>query len=128
MAIEWNNTTLIGRVGSEIELRYTSTGKALGKFSLAVGGKKLSENNYQTLWFKVNVWGELAEELSKNNVIQKGQVLKINGRIGLNEYVDREGAKGFNLELNMDNMEIIQDVDLRNNNSKLPLSDEDIPF
>jgi len=56
---------LVGRAGRDAELRYTPTGKALLKFSLAVEeGWDGDEKKPVTRWYDVSAWDALAESLS----------------------------------------------------------------
>lgn len=77
-----NNVELIGRVGKDPEIRYTSSGKAVCGFSLATNemGKE------KTIWHNITAWEKTAENIEK--YVKKGDLLYIQGRI---EYSESNG-------------------------------------
>jgi len=72
-----HKTTLIGRLGKDVSLRYTPDGKAVASFSVAVddgyGDKKM------TLWYRVTAWDKLAENC--NQYLHKGSKVYVDGRL-----------------------------------------------
>lgn len=67
-----------GRIGKEIELKTTPTGKSVVNFSLAV------TFDDRTDWFLCVAWDKAAEALSK--YARKGDRLTIGGRLLTREY------------------------------------------
>jgi single stranded DNA-binding protein len=65
----FNQLTVLGRLGSDPEMRYTANGKAVTNFSVAtdVGWG----DNKETLWLRVNCWDKQAE--SANQYLEKGR-------------------------------------------------------
>ena len=86
---------IIGYLGRDPELRYTPQGDAVCKFSVATTEKK-GEREITT-WFRVTAWGRLAETASE--YLGKGRLAYIEGRLRLEEYVDREGQTRTSLEV-----------------------------
>lgn len=85
---------LVGNVGRDPELKYTPSGAAVAKFSLAVGrswtDNKTNERRESTTWFTINVWGQQAETV--NQYVQKGkQVLVVGDRIEVDVYTGNDG-------------------------------------
>ena len=81
--------TLIGRVGQEPRSSMTPSGKAVCSFSLAIDeGYK---DNKKTFWINVSVFGQQAEICNK--WVHQGATLAITGRLGMNEYTDKNGQK-----------------------------------
>ena len=72
-----NSISLIGRVGREPELSYTSSGTAVTKFSLAVD--RGSGEDKKTDWFFINSYGKQAELLSER--LTKGSLVAVLGRM-----------------------------------------------
>ena len=76
-----NHVQLMGHIGHEPEIKFTSNGKQYRVFSLAVSrGKDRDGNERGTDWFRVIVWGDqpwLDE-------IEKGDLVLILGRIEIN--------------------------------------------
>lgn len=99
-----NQVNLIGRVGGEVELRYTPAGKAVTSITLAVDdgwgdGKK-------TAWVGVTIWGPTAELAKK--AVQKGDRLGITGRLSQEEWEDKDGKKQRKTKVTCEAMHLIQ--------------------
>jgi single-strand DNA-binding protein len=78
--------TFEGFVGRDAESRYTPKGKMVTSFSLGVGdGYKGEDGQYvdRTLWVRVSVWGEKAEQL--NGKIKKGMKVRVHGKLTFDE-------------------------------------------
>ena len=80
---------IIGRVGAEIELRYTPSGKAVAEVNLAVDDG-FGENK-KTAWISVTIWGQTAETAAK--YVSKGDRLGISGRLIQDEWEDKQTGK-----------------------------------
>jgi len=72
----WHKITLVGRLGKDVELRYSPEGKAVASFSVAVSD---GFDNKKTLWFRVTVWDKQAETC--NNYLSKGKMVLVEGRM-----------------------------------------------
>lgn len=99
-----NQVNLIGRVGGEVELRYTPAGKAVTSITLAVDdgwgdGKK-------TAWVGVTIWGPTAELAKK--AVQKGDRLGITGRLSQEEWEDKDGKKQRKTKVTCEAMHLLQ--------------------
>lgn len=81
-----NSISVIGRLGKDVEVKYTQASKKYCTFSLAVNGYKDHTN-----WFRVQAWEALAENCSK--FIGKGSQVGVSGSLEVREYEDREGNK-----------------------------------
>ncbi len=73
---------IVGRLGKDPEMRYTPAGQPVTTFSVATdrqytdqAGKLVKE----TVWFRVQTWGKLAEICS--NFLQKGKLVMAEGRL-----------------------------------------------
>jgi single-strand DNA-binding protein len=84
--------TIQGRVGQDPELKYFQSGTCKVQLSLAVnrqGVKRDDPNAPPPDWFKAEFWGPDAEEVT--NVISKGDLLQVTGRIRTETWTDRNG-------------------------------------
>jgi single-strand DNA-binding protein len=77
-----NNVTLTGRLGSDLELKYTKSGTAVTGCSLAVEAG--FGDNKKTLWIGLDFWGKTAEAASK--FLAKGRKIAVTGRLDQSEY------------------------------------------
>jgi single-strand DNA-binding protein len=99
--MSFNKIIIVGYLGRDPELRYTPQGTAVCKFSVATTEKRKSANSETaeeiTTWFRVTTWGRQAELASE--YLSKGRQVYIEGRLRLEEYVDREGQTRTSLEV-----------------------------
>ena len=92
-------TTLIGTLGKDPELRYTTGGTGVASFSMAVNRsyKKNDEWVQETSWFDVVCWGDLGEHVAESLV--KGNRVIATGRLQQRSWETREGEKRYQIEL-----------------------------
>lgn len=106
MAKSLNKVMLIGNLGKDPELRYTSSGVAVATFSLATNESwKDQDGNLQerTEWHNIVAWKKLAEICGE--WLKKGKKVYIEGRIQTRSYDDKNtGAKKYMTEIVADSM------------------------
>ncbi len=95
-----NKVQLIGRLGSDPEVRSLDNGRKMAKFSIATDesyrdstGNKV-EN---TQWHNIIAWGPTAEYAEK--YLKKGQLLALEGKLVSNTYTDKEGNKRYSTDV-----------------------------
>lgn len=86
-----NSVQLIGRMGKDPELKYTTTNTPVITFSLAVDRRKNDEGKKDVDWIACVAWNTTAELISK--YVGKGDPLGVNGRIQTRSWEDSEGKK-----------------------------------
>jgi single-strand DNA-binding protein len=92
-----NVCTFIGNLGGAPELKYTSGGEPLCKFSLAVNKtwkNQAGETQEKTTWVDCVAWGKLAELC--NEYLTKGAPVHIEAEYSLNEYTGDDNIKRKN--------------------------------
>ncbi len=88
-----NNTVFLrGNLVKDPELTYTSNGKALCKFIMAVNRMKQKDKEQQTDFIRITCWGNTAEFVGK--YIQKGYPVHIGGSINIEKY-EHEGKTQY---------------------------------
>lgn len=106
MAKSLNKVMLIGNLGKDPELRYTSSGVAVATFSVATNESwKDQDGNPQerTEWHNIVAWRKLAEICGE--WLKKGKKVYIEGRIQTRSYDDKNtGAKKYITEVVADNI------------------------
>lgn len=95
-----NTITVIGNVGKEPELRYTTSGKAVAKFSVADTRGKGDDK--QTTWHNVICFEEQAENVCEN--VKKGSRVLVTGRLSKEKYVDKNGNDRESVEIVADDV------------------------
>ena len=83
MAKSVNKVILIGNLGKDPEIKYTPSGTAVAKFSLATNehrkDRTTGEANDITTWFRVTLWGRQAETASQ--YLTRGRPVYVEGRL-----------------------------------------------
>ena len=85
MAKSINKVELLGRVGTDPEMRYTASGIAVTQLRLATDRVRKGGES-ETDWHQIVVWDKLAEACA--NYVEKGQRLYVAGPAGA-ELLDR---------------------------------------
>lgn len=87
-----NSVTLVGRLTADPELRHTSSGNAVGNFSVACERSfKNNSGEKEVDFVPVVVWRGLAENCG--NYLAKGKLVAVHGRLQIRKYEDRDGNK-----------------------------------
>ena len=106
--MSFNKIILVGNLGRDPELRYTPAGDAVCSFSIATNEKKKDKSGeFQdvTTWFKVTLWRRQAE--NANKYLSKGSPVYIEGRLGIEEWTDRDGKDRYTLAVQATDMQFI---------------------
>ena len=100
-----NKVQLIGHAGKDTELRYTSSGKAVGHFTLATSESWKDQAGAlveKTTWHNIVAWGRLGEICGQ--YVKKGKQVYIEGRIENSSYDDKDGVKKYKSEVVVNEM------------------------
>jgi single-strand DNA-binding protein len=102
-----NKIILIGNLGRDPDMSYTTNGTAVTKFSLAVSRRAKANSNgeRETDWFNIVAWQQLAETC--NNYLKKGQKIYVEGRLEQRRYTDKEGVSRTAIEVIINDMEML---------------------
>jgi single-strand DNA-binding protein len=106
--MSFNKIIVIGNLGRDPELRYTPQGTAVCNFSIATNEKKRDKaGDLQdiTTWFRVTLWNKQAENASK--YLTKGSSVYIEGRLRIEEWMDKDGKPRYTLEVNASDMQFL---------------------
>ena len=95
-----NLILLIGNAGRDAELRYTSSGRAVAGFSMAVNRNYQVDGEWreETEWFNVSSWGQQAENVA--NSVRRGSRVFVEGRLSTREYTTQAGLSRTSLDVN----------------------------
>lgn len=123
-----NKAILVGNLGKDPEIRYTSSGKAVCNFTLATT-EKTKDNEY-TEWHRITVWGNQAEACA--NYLSKGSKVYVEGRIETRSY-EKDGVTRYTTEINAYTVQFLDSKkdSVKGNDFKLdPVDDDDgdVPF
>jgi single-strand DNA-binding protein len=95
----FHQTTVVGYVGADAELRYTPGGEPVAGFSLAVTDKSKSGDEH-TEWYRCSVWGKSAD-VAKEYIKKGGQVMVI-GRPRVETFKRRDSTMGAMCHITVD--------------------------
>lgn len=102
-----NTVVLVGRLTKDVDLRYTSTGTAVGTFSLAVNRQFTNQAGEREADF-INcvIWRKSAENFA--NFTRKGALVGITGRIQTRNYEGNDGKRVYVTEIVADNFTLLE--------------------
>lgn len=103
-----NKVILVGRLGKDPELKYTTSSKAVVNFSLATSEYWTSQDGQKqekTTWHNIVAWGKQAEVI--NEYCRKGKQLYIEGRIDNRSWDKDDGTKGYISEVVVQNFQFL---------------------
>ena len=129
-----NKVVLIGRLIKDPDLRYTQSGIAVARFTLAVDrGFKNQQGEKQADFIPITVWRGQAENCAKYLV--KGRLVAVAGRIQTGSYETPDGQRRYTTEVVADEVRFLEwgDKGQAQQDGQIPgfteyQSDEPLPF
>lgn len=106
--MSFNRIILVGNLGRDPELKYTTQGTPVCNFTMATNEKRKDKSGeFQDVvtWFRVTLWGRQAETASQ--YLTKGRPVYIEGRLRVEEWTDRDSKPRFTLEVHATDMQFI---------------------
>lgn len=101
-----NKILLIGNLTRNLELKYTSTNKAVLDTNIAVQRPRTNQNGErETDFINIQVWGKQAENLDK--YCGKGSKIAIEGELRVDTYEKSDGSKGYKTYVLVSNVEFL---------------------
>lgn len=90
-----NKVILIGNLGKDPEVRYTSGGQAVANLRIATSrswtDKQSQQRKEETEWHDVEVWGKQAEQCGE--YLAKGRQVFIEGRLKTDKWQDKTSGQ-----------------------------------
>jgi len=102
-----NEVLIIGNLTRDAELRYTPSGSAVTRFSVAVNERfrdRGGNDQERTHYVDINVWRELAEATAE---LAKGDPVFVSGRLVNDSWTDRDGNRRFTTRLEGSRVEFL---------------------
>ncbi len=103
-----NKAILIGNLGRDAELRYTSGGAPVASVRIATTERftdREGQKREDTQWHDVVIWGKTAEAL--HEYLVKGKQIYVEGRIQTRKWTDKEGKDRYNTEVRADRVVLL---------------------
>jgi single stranded DNA-binding protein (ssb) len=95
-----NSVQLIGRPGSEPEVKTFNNTQKIARFNLAVNETRYNAKHERiddTQWFTIVAWDKIAERVQQ--VVRKGKQIAIEGSLKNNTWTDKNGMKHISTEI-----------------------------
>ncbi len=95
-----NRVELIGRLGSDPELKYTQEGKPVATLTVATGRQWKGEGGEakeQIEWSRCSGWGRIAEIAAE--FLHKGDRVFVEGRLKTSKWEDEQGITRYTTEI-----------------------------
>lgn len=102
-----NTVQLVGRLTREVDLKFTSSGTAVGNFTLAVNRNFTNQQGEREADF-INcvIWQKSAENLA--NFTRKGSQIGVEGRIQTRNYENQQGQKVYVTEVLVNQFHLLE--------------------
>ena len=92
-----NKVILMGRLTADPDVRYTSDGTAIARYSLAVDRRYKKDGEQSADFISCVVFGKGGEFAEK--YLKKGTKIAVEGRIQTGSYTNREGKKVYTTDV-----------------------------
>jgi single-strand DNA-binding protein len=94
-----NSITVVGNITRDPELRFTTGGRAVASFGIAVNRRYQVNNEWQeqTSFFDVVAWAQLGENAAAS--LNKGARVIVNGRLEQRSWETQDGEKRSKVEI-----------------------------
>ncbi|MGH7835185.1 MAG: single-stranded DNA-binding protein [Candidatus Binatia bacterium] len=103
-----NKVILIGNLGKDPEVRFTPSGRAVARFSIAtseVWNDTNGNRQERTEWHNIVVWGKQGETCGQ--YLAKGRQVFVEGSIRNRSYDDKNGNKRYITEIVAQNVRFL---------------------
>jgi len=102
-----NRVVLIGRLTRDPELRYTASGVAVARFTLAVNRNyKNQQGEREADFINITAWRGLGENCA--NYTRKGSLVGLEGRLQVKSYENQEGRTVWTTEVVADDVRFLE--------------------
>ncbi len=104
----FQQTIVIGRLGSDPQTRTLDDGTVVTSFSLAVNERwtgQDGEPKERVTWYRVTAWRGLGEVAGSH--LKKGRLVFVRGRPGVSAWTDQEGKARATLELTAEEIKFL---------------------
>ncbi|MDR1971486.1 MAG: single-stranded DNA-binding protein [Treponema sp.] len=101
-----NHVTLVGRLTRDAELRYTASGQAVCKFSIALNRRRKNGDQWEdeANFFDIVLWGRQGEAL--NQYLVKGKMIGVEGELRQDRW-QQDGQNRSKVEIVANNIQLL---------------------
>ena len=111
----YHKLTIVGNLGKDPEMKYTTDGKAVTTFSVAASNRK-----DETVWYRITTWDKQAETC--NQYLHKGSKVLVEGRLKpeINVYQRKDGSYAASYDVTADTVRFLSGKDEQPANDEVP--------
>jgi single-strand DNA-binding protein len=101
-----NSVVLVGRLTRNAELKYTNTGMAVSKVSIAINKRRKKDDQWvdEVNFFDVVIWGKTAESLQQ--YLTKGKQIGVSGELRQDRW-EQDGQSRSKVEVVANNIQLL---------------------
>ncbi len=99
-----NKAIIVGRLGKDVELRYTPSGTAICNISVATSYKPKDKDEV-TEWHRITLIDRLAEIASE--YLKKGSLAYFEGRLQTRKWQDTDGKDNYTTEIVASSLQLL---------------------
>lgn len=126
-----NKVVLIGRLTKDPDLRYTTSGIPVTRFTLAVNRNYTKQQGEREADFiPIQVWRNAAENCAK--YLKKGRLVAISGRIQTRSYDAPDGQRRYTWEVVADQVQFLEWSEKQETDApgfeNVDVDDSELPF
>lgn len=129
-----NNVILTGRIAKDLEIRYTQTGKAYCRLTLAVDRGMSKEKKQEAEakgqptadFISCVAWNKLAETINKYS--GKGRKILVEGSIQTDSFTTQDGIKKYTTDILVNRAEILEFANNNTAEDTQPFGQFDLPY
>jgi single-strand DNA-binding protein len=108
-----NKVIILGRLGSDPEVKYLPSGTPVANISIATSekwiDKKTGEKQEATEWHRVAVFNKLAEIAGE--YLHKGDMVYMEGKLKTEKYKDKDGVEKYATKIIGSNLQMLGSKD-----------------
>lgn len=117
-----NHVVLVGRLTRDAEIKYTNTGTAISRFSIAINRRRKINDQWteEANFFDIVLWAKQAESLTPYLV--KGKQIGIQGELRQNRW-EQDGQPRSRVEIHASNIQLLGGGRPGGQSTSAPMSD-----
>jgi single-strand DNA-binding protein len=102
-----NHVVLVGRLTRDAELKYTASGQAVCKFSLAINRRRKNGDQWENEanYFDIVLWGKMGEAVAK--LLVKGKTVGVDGELRQDRWQQQDGQNRSKVEIVASNVQLL---------------------
>lgn len=122
-----NVVVLVGRLTRDSELKYTKSGMAIARFSIAVNRSRKQDDQWvdETSFFDIDYWGKAAEAVNK--YLTKGQQVAVEGELKQDRW-EQDGQPRSRVVVNANNVRLLGSSQGGQGNGAFQKSQQPAPY